>query len=157
MKTKFPVAQLDGFIAKYLPEMGDYAYEVLAKMRSLLPGAVEMVYDNYNGLVIGFGPTERPSEALFSMIVLPQHISVCFLTGAKLKDPKKILRGSGNIVRHIRLEDVMDLDKPEVRSLMQQAIKRARWSLPKSGAGPLIIKSISAKQRPRRPSSKTKR
>jgi hypothetical protein len=154
MKTKSPAAQLDGFIAKYLPEIGDYAYEVLAKMRSILPGAVEMVYDNYNGLVIGFGPTERPSEAVFSMIVLPDHISVCFLTGAKLKDAKKILRGSGNIVRHIRLEDVMDLDKPVVRALMQQAIKRAKWSLAKSGPGPLIIKSISAKQRPRRPAAK---
>src|SRR5262245_36557467 len=154
MNTKSPAAQLDGFIAKYLPEIGDYAYEVLAKMRSLLPGAVEMVYDNYNGLVIGFGPTERPSEALFSMIVLPQHISVCFLTGAKLKDPKKILRGSGNIVRHIRLVDVKDLDRQEVRALMQQAIKRAKWSLAKSGTGPMIIKSISAKQRPRRPAAK---
>jgi hypothetical protein len=154
MKTKSPQEQLDGFIARYLPEIGDYAYEVLAKMRSFLPGAIEMVYDNYNGLVIGFGPTERPSEAVFSMIVLPHHISICFLTGAKLKDPKKILRGSGNIVRHIRLEEVMDLDKPVVRALIEQAIKRAKWPLPESGACRLIVKSISAKQRPRRPATK---
>jgi predicted RNase H-like HicB family nuclease len=53
--------QLAGFIAKYSPEIGTVAYEVLAKMRELTPGAVEMVYDNYNALVIGFGPTERAS------------------------------------------------------------------------------------------------
>jgi hypothetical protein len=42
----------------------------LAKMRARLPGAVELVYDNYNALAIGFGPTERTSEAVFSIEVV---------------------------------------------------------------------------------------
>ncbi len=53
-------AQLESFLAKYDPEVATFARRALAKMRTLVPGAIEMVYDNYNWLVIGFSPTERP-------------------------------------------------------------------------------------------------
>jgi hypothetical protein len=55
-------AQLAGFIAKFTPEVAAQARAILAKMRTRLPGAVELVYDNYNALAIGFGPNERASE-----------------------------------------------------------------------------------------------
>ncbi len=54
-----PEKQLAGFIAKYTPEVQSVATAALAKMRARLPGAVELVYDNYNALAIALGPTER--------------------------------------------------------------------------------------------------
>ena len=137
-------------MAKYTPELAKSAKAMLRKMRKRLPKAVEMVYDNWNGLVIGFGPSERPSEAILSLLLLPEHVTLCFLKGAKLRDPKKLLRGSGSTVRHIRLEGPDHLDAPEVEDLIAKAIEKS----PKPIAGPhkLIIKSISPKQRPRRPS-----
>jgi hypothetical protein len=144
--------QLDDFLAKYTPEIEAYSKELLAKMRSILPGAVEMVYDNYNALVVGFGPTERASEALFSIVIYPRYVSLCFLTGAGLDDPDKLLQGSGNVVRHIRLEDAHVLDRPAVRELMQQALARSPKEINEGQPGRMIIKSISAKQRPRTPS-----
>jgi hypothetical protein len=142
-----PQQQLDAFLAKYTPALAKTAKAMLRKMRKRLPGAVEMVYDNWNGLVIGFGPTEKPSEAVLSLLLLPEHVTLCFLHGAKLKDPKKLLRGSGNQVRHIQLlGGVEDLDKPEIEEFIGQAAGRA----PMPGPRKLIIKSISPKQRPRR-------
>jgi hypothetical protein len=35
-------------------------------------GAIELVYDNYNALVIGYGPTERASDALIFLAVYPR-------------------------------------------------------------------------------------
>ena len=61
-------SQLDSFLAKYDPEVSAFALRALTKMRKLVPGAIEMVYDNYNWLVIGFSPTERPSDAIFSLV-----------------------------------------------------------------------------------------
>ncbi len=52
-----PEKRLAGFIAKYTPEVQSVATAVLAKLRARLPGAVELVYDNYNALAIAFGPT----------------------------------------------------------------------------------------------------
>lgn len=146
-----PEQQLDDFIARYTPEIGALAGAAIAKMRSRLPGAIEMVHDNYNALVVGFGPNERASDAIFSIALYPRWVSLFFLQGAGLPDPDRLLKGSGTVARHIVLEDPEDLDKPAVQKLIASALESARAPLDGTGPGRLIIKSISVKQRPRRP------
>jgi hypothetical protein len=151
VRKKTPRQELDGFLSKYTPAVASDARKILAKMRSRLPGAIELVYDNYNALAIGFGPTERASDAIFSIAVFPRWVSLFFFQGAKLEDPEKILAGSGKTIRHIVLEGAATLDRPAVKALMNQALERAQKPLDKKTRGRLIIKSVSAKQRPRRP------
>ncbi len=147
-----PEEQLAGFLAKFTPEVAALAEAALAKMRARFPSAIQMVYDNYNFLVIGFGPTERPSEAIFSIALHARGVSLCFLqAGPQLPDPDKMLKGSGNKVRHIRLERASVLDRQAVKALMSHALKRATVPFDPTASGRLIIKSVSAKQRPRRP------
>lgn len=147
--------QLDSFLAKYDPEVEAFARRALAKMRKLVPGAVEMVYDNYNWLVIGFSPSERPSEAIFSLVLPPGRVTLCFLQGAGLPDPGQRLRGSGNVVRNIRLydagkPDAKVLDHPEMCALLNVALNRAKVPMPAGARRKLIIRAVSARQRPRR-------
>lgn len=151
MNAKSPHEQLDGFIAKYSPEIGELARAALAKMRARLPGAIELVYDNYNALAIGFSPTERTSDAIFSIALWPRWVSLFFLQGAGLPDPNRVLKGSGKVARHIVLEHADDLDQPAVAALIARALQRARVPLASAGERRLVIKSVSAKQRPRRP------
>ena len=151
--TMTPQQQLNGFMKKYTPEIAARARKILVAMRKRLPGAIEMVYDNFNWLVIGFGPTERPSEAIFSIVLAPEHVTLCFLQGKGLPDPTKRLRGSGTVVRNLRLADAGELNDPAVRDLMDAALARATVKMNPPVTRKLIIKSISAKQRPRRPAS----
>jgi hypothetical protein len=143
--------RLDGFLAAFTPEVEALARSVLEKMRERLPNAVEMVYDNYNALVCGFVPTERASEAIFSIVMYPRHVSLCFLQGAVLPDPKGLLQGEGNVVRHIRLEDEKTLDCADVKAMMALALKMAEVPMDKKAEYRLVIKSVSPKQRSRRP------
>lgn len=152
MGTKAPEGELNGFIAKYTPAIQAVAKEALAKMRQRLPGAIELVYDNYNALAIGFGPTERASEIYFSIALYPRWVSLFVMNGVQLPDPEGLLKGSGKGVRHIVLEDASTLDKPAVRAIMRLALERAPKKLDKKVPSRIVIKSISAKQRPRRPS-----
>jgi hypothetical protein len=78
-------------------------------------------------------------------------VSLFFLQGARLPDPDKVLKGGGTQVRHIVLTDPQILEQPAVRKLMALALKAARNPLDPKQRRRLIIKSISAKQRPRRP------
>ena len=92
--------QFEGFLSKYEPGVAAEAKKSLAKLRKLIPNAIEMVYDNYNALVVGFCPGMRPSEAVISIAVMPEWVSLCFLQGAGLPDPEKRLLGSGNVARY---------------------------------------------------------
>src|SRR5574341_1261196 len=100
MKTSPPEKQLAGFVAKFNPEMARLIREARKKMRERLPRAVELLYDNYNFFVIGYGPSEKASEAIFSLAAQAKGVSLCFLQGSSLPDPKGLLRGSGNVVRN---------------------------------------------------------
>jgi len=146
-----PKRQLDSFLAKYDPAIVAFARQVLVKMRQRLPGAVQMVYDNYNALMIGFGPNDRPSLAIFSIVLFPRWVTLCFLQGAGLPDPQRRLLGEGRIVRNIRLEDLSVLDDTYVKHLMNLAVHRAKVPLDPKNRRQFIIKSVSAKQRPRKP------
>jgi hypothetical protein len=126
---------------------------VLAAMRRRLPGALDpLVYDNYNALAIDFAPTERASDVIFSIAVFPRWVSLFLFGRPKLTDPKKLLKGSGNAVRHVVLKDgVATLDDPDVTALMAQCLKIADPPPDPKQKYRLVIKSISAKQRARRP------
>jgi hypothetical protein len=145
-----PEAQLRTFMEKYTPEIRSLANAALKKMRARLPGAFELVYDNYNALVVGFGPTERSSEAIFSIVLYPRWVTLFFLTGKGLPDPERLLKGDGVQVRHVVLESVETLDRPAIQALMKAALERSD-PIPSKQRRHLLIKSISAKQRPRRP------
>jgi hypothetical protein len=147
--------QLHEFISKYTPAIQKIATETLEKMRVRLPGAIELVYDNYNALAIGFGPTERASEILFSIALYPRWVTLFVMDGVHLPDPDGILKGSGKGVRHVVLEDASTLDKPAVRTIMKLALQRAPQKLRPEVPNRIVIKSVSAKQRPRRPSAQS--
>jgi DinB superfamily len=71
-----PKTQLAGFLAKYTPAMAKEGRAALMRLRRLVPGATQMVYDTWNGLVIGFGPSDRPSDAVVSILMVPDHVSL---------------------------------------------------------------------------------
>jgi hypothetical protein len=144
-----PARQIASFIAKFDPKMAKLIASLRTAVRKRFPAAIELVYDNYNFLVFGFCTTERASDCLVSLAAQAKGVSLCFYWGATLPDPSKILVGSGNQVRSIRLENAATLERPEVEALLQAAVAQARHPLP-AGKGSTIVKSISAKQRPRR-------
>jgi hypothetical protein len=143
-------AELEGFLAKFEPEVAAAARALTAKMRARIPGAQVLVYDNYNALAIGFGPSEKAGQAVLSLAVFPKWVTLCFLRGKGLPDPAGLLRGEGNQVRHVRLDPPERWDLPEVQDLISEALARSEPPFDPAAEPRLIIKSISAKQRPRR-------
>ena len=152
MPAKKPAAaELAGFIAKFTPAIAKQAREVLAEARAVAPGAIELVYDNYNALAIGFCATERASDVIFSIAVYPRWISLFLMHAIDFPDPHKLLKGEGKGVRHIVLKGPETLREPGVAKLLRHALKVTPKPLDPSQPSRIIIKSVSAKQRPRRP------
>ncbi len=145
-----PETQLDSFIAKFDP-----AHQIIIRgarkiLRWRFPTANELVYDNYNFFVIGYCPTERPSDCIVSIAAAANWVGLSFYYGASVPDPHKLLLGSGRQNRFIRLESAQVLERPEVKALITAAVDQGKSPLAKTGAGKLIIRSIAAKQKPRR-------
>jgi hypothetical protein len=95
------------------------------------------------------GKYDRASEAVISVAVYPRWVSLFFLNGARLADPNRILRGAGARVRHVVLEKPADVQSPAIEALIAAALESAKKPMT-ARRGKLLIRSVSAKQRPRR-------
>ena len=155
MKTRAPSPknnaedQLAECIDKFTPEMAKAIRAVRAALRKRLPTANELVYDNYNFFVVGYSSTLRPSDCFAQLVADAHSVRLAFYYGSTLPDPAGILRGGGKQNRFIRLASARDLSKPEVDALIHAAITQGKVPLPATGRGTLVIRSVSAKQRPR--------
>ncbi len=149
-----PEKQLQGFIDKFAPEHQAVIRAMRKALQKRIPTANEMVWDNYNFFVIGYSPTQRPSDSVFSIAAAANGVGLSFYRGATLPDPQKILLGSGVQNRFLRFESAKTLALPAVAALIDAAIAQLKVPFPAKGKGTLIIRSISAKQKPRRKSAK---
>jgi hypothetical protein len=145
-----PEGLLRGFIEKFDPEHRVLIRAVRKALRRRFPTAYELAYDNYNFFVIGYSPTERPSDSIASIAAGANGVGLCFIRGATLPDPKKVLLGSGSQTRFVRVPSLAALARPEVKALLGAAVAQSRVPFRTTGRPTLIIRSVSTKQRPRR-------
>src|SRR5580700_5028277 len=140
-----PKQQLDLFLDKFTPQIATLARAALAHLRRKFPRAVIMIYDNYSALAIGFGPTERPSEAAFSIVLYPKWVRLFFLEGVALPDPAKRLEGTGKQVRSVVLEGVKVLEEPAIARLLEIAAANAGMPSGEGPPGKMMVRAISLK------------
>jgi hypothetical protein len=136
-------------LGRFDPDIAALARGAIGRLRKAMPGAEQLVYDNAYSLVVGFGATERASEAVLSVATFPKKVVLCFLWGAELPDPDRLLRGSGRQVRNIRVENAKTLESPGVKRLIRAAIGASEKPFKRSG-GTIQIRAISTRRRPRR-------
>ena len=144
--------QLDGFLKKYSPEMEKLGRAAIVHLQKRLPGAICLAYDNYNALAVGFGSTAKVSLIPLSIALYPKWATLFLMDGASLEDPDGLMQGKGARIRSLRLGGLAMLKSEPVDQLIAAAVLQAGWKLDPKAKGELIIKSISPKQRPRRPS-----
>ena len=137
-------------IARYTPAVATRARAALKTMRALYPGATQLVYDNYNALCDRVRP-DRPrgrhrllDHALSEVgepLLHARHRAPRSRAAARRAAARGSVTSSSSARRR--------WTSPAVRALIRQALEQARPRPPAAGA--LVIKSVSKKQRPRRP------
>ena len=142
-------AELRRLIAKFAPAHQRLIGALRRWLRKRLPTAHEVVYEYSDFFVISYSPNERGYEGIFAIRASANGVRLYFNRGKGLPDPAKLLRGSGKQTRWIQLEGASTLARPAVACLIDKAIARNRVPFSGTGRGPVVIRSVSAKQRRR--------
>ena len=142
--------ELRGLIAKLPPAPRRHIGAVRRWLRKRLPTAHELVYEYPDSLVISYSPNEHGYEGVLAVRASADGVGLVFNRGKELPDPEKLLRGSGKQTRSIHLEGASTLARPTVARLIKEAIARNPVPFARTGRGPVVIRSTSAKRR-RRP------
>lgn len=141
--------ELKQFLEPFDPEIVEVASALRSRMLAAAPTAYELVYDAHNAVAMGYSFTGRPSDAFCHIAVYSRWVNLGFNRGSELPDPKGLLVGAGRLVRHIRIESVVDVKRPHVREFVRAAIARARRPVDgKTVPGPRsIVRAVYPKKR----------
>ena len=140
-------AELRGLIAKFAPAHQRLIGEMRRSLRTRLPTAHQLVYEYSDCFVISYSPSERGYEGVLAVRASADGVRLYFNRGKGLPDPEKLLRGSGNQARWLQVEGASTLTRTAVACLIDEAVARNRVPFARTGRGPVVIRSGSAKQR----------
>jgi hypothetical protein len=137
--------QLQSFIDKFEPKHRAIIRAARKASRKRFPTANELAYDNYNFFVIGFAPI----RLLCLYRRRRKWRRLMFYSRRQFARSSRNSFRFRQKTRFVRLLSADVLEQPEVHALLRVAAERASVPLSRSGRGKLIIRSVSAKQRPR--------
>lgn len=87
----------------------------------LYPDSNELVYHTH-ALTAVFSISDKLSDAFCMLPIYTNHLNLGFNKGTLLKDPNKLLTGTGNLIRHIDVKKSTDYRNIQVKALIQEAI-----------------------------------
>jgi hypothetical protein len=151
MRTVTPASQLAMLVANYAPEVACTFTAIRRKVRGFVPRGYELVYENYNALGIGYGDGQKASNVILSIVAYPRWVTLFFFDGANLRDPSSLLDGAGKRIRGIRLQSPSDLDRPDIRQLISEALAPHADALARCPRLTLVVRLIASKRGARRP------
>jgi hypothetical protein len=145
-----PSKELISFLKPYAKDVQQTALWLREFVWRECPQSLELLYDNFNAVVIGFGVTEKASDAYCSIAVYSNHCNFGFLKARVLNDKKKLLSGDGSTYRKIAVTDVKQFPEDDIKKLLQEAHVNAMMNLKDKEVAikpQIIVKSVSEKKR----------
>lgn len=95
--------------------------DLRAYILELCPKSNELLYHTH-ALTSVFSISEKLSDAFCMLPIYSKHLNLGFNKGTLLKDPHRLLTGTGNLIRHIDIKTTKDYRNPKVKALIQEAI-----------------------------------
>lgn len=148
--------QLDALVDKYSPTVAAEFRAARKLVRTHFPRGYELVYDTYNGLGLGYSTVAKGSGVVVSIVAYPKWVTLFFFHGTSLPDPDKMLQGSGRRIRSLRLQPFGLLRTRAVGLLLKHATAPFEPDFALLPRLKTVIKSVSARQRPRRPAARSR-
>jgi hypothetical protein len=108
------------------PPIRDVALRTCDAVLAIFPKAVVTVEEQNPrfGPTIGFGTTTGYKGLRFTITPQRTHVTLGIAHGADLPDPSGLMKGTGKVHRHVELRQLQDVDRPQLRELMAEAMAR---------------------------------
>ena len=105
---------VERWLAEQSPQLGALARPWFAKFRACGADVRELMHDGLANACIGDAP--------FGYVgIFKAHVNIGFFQGAALKDPAKLLEGTGKRMRHVKLKPGHALDVAALDGLIGAA------------------------------------
>ena len=142
-----PPRELLEFLYRYDPPIQSLALGLRKLIHEELSPCHEHIFNMRSKVVLWYSASERViADGICGISVFLRHVTLVFTRGSDLHDPRRILEGTGKKMRHVRLNKLSDLGRPEIRSLLRRA--RSHAGMPRRNARTAGEVVTTVKRRP---------
>jgi hypothetical protein len=106
-------------VDEYIAAFDDWRTDAMKRLR-------EVVKEGAPHSAVGIKwaqPVWEWNGPMIWMKAYPKHVDIGFWRGTEMDDPKKVLTGDGERMRHIKITSVDDIPADALRDLVKQAVK----------------------------------
>jgi len=118
--SDMPDTPFDEFMESYDQEVRQLAAATRRLILEELPDAVEQV--DPKSRLVAYGAGKGMKDIVCVISPLKKGVNLGFYRAVELPDPAGLLEGTGKLHRHVRISAVEDLERPELRQLLQAAV-----------------------------------
>jgi hypothetical protein len=106
-------------VDEYIAAFDDWRTDAMKRLR-------EVVKDGAPHSAVGIKwaqPVWEWNGPMIWMKAYPKHVDIGFWRGTEMEDPKKVLTGDDERMRHIKITSLKEIPSDALRDLVKQAVK----------------------------------
>ena len=106
-------------VDEYIAAFDDWRTEAMKRLRQVVKEGAP-----HSAVAIKWAqPVWEWNGPMIWMKAYPKHVNIGFWRGTEMDDPKKVLTGDGERMRHIKITTVDEIPVDALRELVRQAVK----------------------------------
>lgn len=125
MKTTDAINNFNDAIAKSSPKVQQLSNYLRKLIFDVYPKVVEVPWIKQQIIGYGVGP-KKMTEHFCYIAPYGEHVNLGFNYGLVLPDPDHLLEGSGKKFRHVKIQDLKDIEQSALKKLLQTAIEERK-------------------------------
>lgn len=108
--------EFDAFFANTPDPLKPIVAELRRVVRKLAPELVEAMKH-------GMPSYMKDNKTVVYIMPASDHVNLGFYDGVELRDPKKLLEGTGKRLRHVKVPGMQEARDPALQALVQEAVR----------------------------------
>ncbi len=112
---------VEDFLNTYNPKVQDVCLELRKIALELLPETEEILFEGWKNISYGTGESRADKDLIIYIAPFKESVNLGFYRGANLPDKKKLLKGTGKLLKHLKLKSMMDYNIEDIKQLITEA------------------------------------
>ena len=112
---------IEEFLKTYDSKVQHVCFELRKIVLEYLPETEEILFKGWKNFSYGTGKSRSDKDLILYVAPLKDSVNLGFYRGAILPDKKKLLKGTGKLLRHIKIKTMADFEMEDIIQLILEA------------------------------------
>ncbi|MCU0436117.1 MAG: DUF1801 domain-containing protein [Bacteroidia bacterium] len=113
--------KIENFLSHYDPKVQDICRQLRKVALELLPETEEILFEGWKNISYGTGESRMDKDLIIYIAPFKDSVNLGFFRGANLPDTKRLLKGTGKQLRHLKLKSMTEYEAEDIKQLILEA------------------------------------